>query len=94
MITEQDVIEYRDLYYGIVKPLLMKFASEDEISAAIIAFGWEPHRFRAFQMLDLAQRMNKLSGKTGRMINVEGISSILAGTQPELKCPIRTTQID
>lgn len=98
MITENEVTEYRDLYYGIIKPMMKRklqgeHITDTDIDLEIIAFGWSVDKYLAFLAVDCAQRMNELSAATGRMArSIKGVPSISASLLPQLRCPERTTQ--
>ena len=108
-ITEKDIFIYREIYYGIVKPLFKQGASQEEINTAIEnnPYDWELGKFLLFNRIDLLQRLGKMKSdsflETGEELNIKIVNSenpcaeigTLAYTfLPELKCPLRTEQKD
>ncbi len=93
MIDEVEVIVYREVYYEYVKPMLKAGKSTKEIESIILpileGYGWTLDKFRAFQIIDIAQRMAKYNN-----VEITGVDKKMAGAVLELKCPIRTEQKD
>jgi hypothetical protein len=97
MIDEVEVIVYREVYYEHAKPMIRARCSDAEIEAAITpileGYGWTLDKFKAFSIIDLTQRFERM-----KMKNVK----VMAGTHEvdkgqvsqllELRCPIRSEQ--
>lgn len=109
MISEQEVFEYREIYYEYFKPNLNgrfgmpKEEAERVIAPALIKFGWSYEKYTAFCAIDLAQRLSKTKSDSflnGKELKVEvrfgnyTPNSLSLSLLPELKCPRRTTQIN
>lgn len=104
-ITDKDVYIYRELYYETAKPLLRAGASQEFIkemlTKACDEFGWTHDKYQAFSHIDLMQRIVKVGIKYASEDRVqvrthagEKLEHTATLDMPELKCPIRTEQID
>lgn len=104
-ITDRDVYVYRELYYETAKPLLRAGASQEFIKEMLVkaceGFGWTYDKYQAFSHIDFMQRIAKMSIRNASENRVqvrthagEKLEHNATLDMPELKCPIRTEQID
>ena len=96
-ITERDIIEYREIYYETIKPMIKLGKTDKDIDNALEyiceEFEISVEHYRALSHIDLIQRIasiktNNIKFKSGEeYIDLKNVENL-----PELKCPRRTEQ--
>ncbi len=91
-ITDQDVFEYREIYYEHVKPIFkawgvlgMKISELAPLLSPILEkYGWSFEKYQAFGSIDFAQRLSRMKSE----------SFVKTGTEPSMKVIAGDVELD